>query len=163
MAHNAFKTLKDLKLKSGKAGSFYSLPALAKTFPNVKRLPVSIRIVLEAAGEDAFGDDLYAGPGRDAALEADGVADGATHLLPQRFRHAMGGVAGGKAAGLQHDDLLALEPGGVEQFQRHTRRLARTGLGHEQCGGAVAQRLREGRDDLVDREVHGQITSAGGR
>ena len=36
-------------------------------------------------------------------------------------------------------------------------------FGHEQCGGAIAQRLREGRDDLVDREVHGQITSAGGR
>jgi aconitate hydratase len=48
MAHNAFKTLKDLKLKSGKAARFYSLPALAKTFPNVKRLPVSIRIVLES-------------------------------------------------------------------------------------------------------------------
>jgi len=48
MAHNAFKTLKDLKLKSGKTARFYSLPALAKTFPNVKRLPVSIRIVLES-------------------------------------------------------------------------------------------------------------------
>jgi aconitate hydratase len=48
MAHNAFKTLKDFELKSGKTGHFYSLPALAKTFPNVKRLPVSIRIVLEA-------------------------------------------------------------------------------------------------------------------
>jgi aconitate hydratase len=48
MAHNAFKTLKDFEMKSGKTGQFYSLPALAKTFPNVKRLPVSIRIVLEA-------------------------------------------------------------------------------------------------------------------
>ena len=48
MAHNAFKTLKDLKLKSGKTARIYSLPALAKTFPNVKRLPVSIRIVLES-------------------------------------------------------------------------------------------------------------------
>ena len=55
MAHNAFKTLKDLKLKSGKAGSFYSLPALAKTFPNVKRLPVSIRIVLEAVLRNVDG------------------------------------------------------------------------------------------------------------
>ncbi|MCX7228762.1 MAG: aconitate hydratase AcnA [Burkholderiales bacterium] len=55
MAHNAFKTLKDLKLKSGKAGSFYSLPALAKTFPNVKRLPVSIRIVLESVLRNVDG------------------------------------------------------------------------------------------------------------
>jgi aconitate hydratase len=55
MAHNAFKTLKDLKLKSGKSGSFYSLPALAKTFPNVKRLPVSIRIVLESVLRNVDG------------------------------------------------------------------------------------------------------------
>jgi aconitate hydratase len=55
MAHNAFKTLKDLKLKSGKDGSFYSLPALAKTFPNVKRLPVSIRIVLESVLRNVDG------------------------------------------------------------------------------------------------------------
>jgi aconitate hydratase len=48
MPHNAFKTLKDFKLKSGKAAKLYSLPALAKTFPNVKRLPMSIRVVLES-------------------------------------------------------------------------------------------------------------------
>jgi aconitate hydratase len=55
MAHNAFKTLKDFKLASGKTGQFYSLPALAKTFPNVKRLPVSIRIVLEAVLRNVDG------------------------------------------------------------------------------------------------------------
>jgi aconitate hydratase len=48
MPHNHHKTLKSLKLKSGKTASYYSLPALAKTFPNVKRLPVSIRLVLES-------------------------------------------------------------------------------------------------------------------
>ena len=36
-------TLKTFTTASGKAGQFYSLPALAKTFPNVSRLPVSIR------------------------------------------------------------------------------------------------------------------------
>jgi aconitate hydratase len=55
MAHNAFKTLKELKLKSGKDGSFYSLPALAKTFPNVSHLPVSIRIVLESVLRNVDG------------------------------------------------------------------------------------------------------------
>jgi aconitate hydratase len=55
MAHNAFKTLKDFKLKSGKTGRFYSLPALAKTFPNVSKLPVSIRIVLEAVLRNVDG------------------------------------------------------------------------------------------------------------
>ncbi len=55
MAHNAFKTLKELALPSGKDGSFYSLPALAKTFPNVSRLPVSIRIVLESVLRNVDG------------------------------------------------------------------------------------------------------------
>ena len=36
MPHNAFKTLKDFKMESGKTGKLYSLPALAKKFPNTK-------------------------------------------------------------------------------------------------------------------------------
>src|SRR5690606_8868585 len=48
-------TLKDFKLKSGKTGSFHSLPALARKFPNVKRLPVSIRIVLESVLRNCDG------------------------------------------------------------------------------------------------------------
>jgi aconitate hydratase len=41
-------TLKHFKTASGKPGKFYSLPALAKQFPNINRLPVSLRIVLES-------------------------------------------------------------------------------------------------------------------
>jgi aconitate hydratase len=48
MTHNLFDTLKAFKAGGGRSGKFYSLPELAKTFPNVNRLPVSIRIVLEA-------------------------------------------------------------------------------------------------------------------
>jgi aconitate hydratase len=48
MTHNLFNTLKEFKAGGGRSGRFYSLPELAKTFPNVDRLPVSIRIVLEA-------------------------------------------------------------------------------------------------------------------
>jgi aconitate hydratase len=55
MAHDAFNTLKDLKLPSGKFGKYYSLPALAKRFPNVSKLPVSIRIVLEAVLRNVDG------------------------------------------------------------------------------------------------------------
>ena len=48
-AKHAFaSTLKAFKTASGKTGQFYSLPALAKQFPNVARLPVSMRIVLES-------------------------------------------------------------------------------------------------------------------
>ena len=49
MPHNAFNTLQEFKPGSGKTGKFYSLPALQRAgFPNLSRLPISIRIVLEA-------------------------------------------------------------------------------------------------------------------
>jgi aconitate hydratase len=55
MPHNTFNTLQSFKLASGKSGQFYSLPELAKTFPNVSKLPVSIRIVLEAVLRNVDG------------------------------------------------------------------------------------------------------------
>ena len=62
--HAFASTLKSLPAaKSGKAGKadkadkgkFYSLPALAKQFPNIKRLPVSLRIVLESVLRNCDG------------------------------------------------------------------------------------------------------------
>src|SRR6186997_1985337 len=55
MAHNAFNTLKSFQPSAGKTGQYYSLPALAQTFPNIKRLPVSIRIVLESVLRNVDG------------------------------------------------------------------------------------------------------------
>jgi aconitate hydratase len=55
MAHNAFNTLKSFKPGKGRSGQLYSLPALARKFPNVSRLPVSIRIVLEAVLRNVDG------------------------------------------------------------------------------------------------------------
>jgi aconitate hydratase len=55
MTHNLFDTLKGFKIGRGRTGKFYSLPELAKTFPNVDRLPVSIRIVLEAVLRNCDG------------------------------------------------------------------------------------------------------------
>ncbi|NJD86594.1 MAG: aconitate hydratase AcnA [Betaproteobacteria bacterium] len=55
MPHNAFDTLKTFQPAAGKSGQFYSLPALAEKFPNVKRLPVSIRIVLESVLRNVDG------------------------------------------------------------------------------------------------------------
>ncbi|MBL8302605.1 MAG: aconitate hydratase AcnA, partial [Ideonella sp.] len=46
--HPFARTLKTFTTPSGRRGQFYSLPQLAKTHPGVARLPVSIRIVLEA-------------------------------------------------------------------------------------------------------------------
>ena len=48
-------TLKTFKTASGKSGKFFSLPALARQFPNVKRLPVSMRIVLESVLRNCDG------------------------------------------------------------------------------------------------------------
>ncbi|MDQ2927825.1 MAG: aconitate hydratase [Pseudomonadota bacterium] len=55
MTHAFASTLQSFKTASGKEGKFYSLPALAKQYPNVSRLPVSIRIVLESVLRNCDG------------------------------------------------------------------------------------------------------------
>ncbi|NLD68801.1 MAG: aconitate hydratase, partial [Limnobacter sp.] len=58
MSNNAFNTLKSFTLGSGGTGQLHSLPALARRFPNVKRLPVSIRIVLESVLRNCDGKKI---------------------------------------------------------------------------------------------------------
>jgi aconitate hydratase len=58
--HAYASTLKSFKTKSGKSGQFWSLPELAKQFPNVKRLPVSLRIVLESVLRNCDGKKVTA-------------------------------------------------------------------------------------------------------
>src|SRR6058998_763991 len=55
MPHAFANTLQTFTTASGKQGQFYSLPALAKQFPNVARLPVSMRIVLESVLRNCDG------------------------------------------------------------------------------------------------------------
>ena len=55
MPHAFAQTLKTFKTASGKSGKFFSLPELAKQYPNVARLPVSIRIVLESVLRNCDG------------------------------------------------------------------------------------------------------------
>ncbi len=60
-AKHAFaSTLKSFKTASGRSGKFYSLPALAKEFPGISRLPVSIRIVLESVLRNCDGKRVTA-------------------------------------------------------------------------------------------------------
>ena len=54
MSHNLHNTLQSFKAGS-KSGKFYSLPELAKTYPAISKLPVSIRIVLEAVLRNCDG------------------------------------------------------------------------------------------------------------
>ncbi len=48
MPHAFASTVQTFSTAGGVQGQFYSLPALAQQFPSVARLPVSLRIVLEA-------------------------------------------------------------------------------------------------------------------
>jgi aconitate hydratase len=54
-AHAFASTLKTFKTASGKAGKYWSLKELAKQYPNVDKLPVSIRIVLESVLRNCDG------------------------------------------------------------------------------------------------------------
>ncbi len=58
--HAFASTLKTFTTASGKQGRFYSLPALARKYPNVKRLPRSIRIVLESVLRHCDGSKVTA-------------------------------------------------------------------------------------------------------
>lgn len=61
MAAHAFaKTLKTFRTDSGKEGRYYSLPELARIYPAVNRLPVSIRIVLESVLRNCDGKKVTA-------------------------------------------------------------------------------------------------------
>ncbi|MBL8287961.1 MAG: aconitate hydratase AcnA [Rubrivivax sp.] len=55
MPHAYANTLKTFKTASGKEGRLFSLPELAKAFPNVARMPVSLRIVLESVLRNCDG------------------------------------------------------------------------------------------------------------
>ena len=59
-AHPFASTVKPFKLTANKTGRFYSLPALARKFPNIKRLPVSLRIVLESVLRHCDGEKVTA-------------------------------------------------------------------------------------------------------
>ncbi len=53
--HAFASTRKSFEMASGKTGTLYSLPALAQQFPQIQRLPVSIRIVLESVLRNCDG------------------------------------------------------------------------------------------------------------
>ena len=118
------------------------------------------RIVLQHAGEDAFGDHDDPGLRRDLVLEADAVADGLAHRLTELFRHEAGGGARGDPARLQHHDLLAAQPVGLQQRQRHPGGLARAGRCFQHEARMRRQRSADLRQQVVDRKMHMRIVEA---
>jgi aconitate hydratase len=59
-SHAFASTFQSFQTASGKTGKFYSLPALAEQFPLVRRLPVSMRIVLESVLRNCDGKKVTA-------------------------------------------------------------------------------------------------------
>ncbi|HNU10072.1 MAG TPA: aconitate hydratase AcnA [Rubrivivax sp.] len=59
-AHPFASTLQSFSTASGQSLRLYSLPELAKTYPNIKRLPVSMRIVLESVLRNCDGHKITA-------------------------------------------------------------------------------------------------------
>jgi aconitate hydratase len=59
-AHAFARTLKSFKTESGRSLRFYSLPELARTWPDIQTLPVSIRIVLESVLRNCDGHKVTA-------------------------------------------------------------------------------------------------------
>ncbi|HET9405311.1 MAG TPA: aconitase family protein, partial [Burkholderiales bacterium] len=58
MSHNLFNSLQEFKY-DGKAGKYYSLPALEKAgLGKISRLPVSFRVVLESALRNCDGKKI---------------------------------------------------------------------------------------------------------
>src|SRR5687767_7217142 len=55
MTHVFNSTLQNFKTPKGQRGRFFSLPELAKAFPKVSRLPVSMRVVLESVLRNCDG------------------------------------------------------------------------------------------------------------
>jgi aconitate hydratase len=60
LPHAHAQTLQSFKTAGGQKGRFYSLPELAKLYPNVNRLPLSIRIVLESVLRNCDGKKVTA-------------------------------------------------------------------------------------------------------
>lgn len=77
MPHNLHNSLRDFKTAAGKSGKLYSLPALEQAgVAKVSRLPVSIRIVLEAVLRNCDGKSYRVACEAACQLGADRTARG---------------------------------------------------------------------------------------
>ena len=110
-------------------------------------------VALQLPGENALGDDFYAGARADTAVEPDAIADCLPHALPQHMRHAAGCRSGGHAARLQDQDLALAQPRFPQQCQRHHSGLAGAGRSLHHQFVALAQAQRQLLEYFVDGQV----------
>ncbi|MCG3775471.1 MAG: hypothetical protein JW395_2311 [Nitrospira sp.] len=89
------------------------------------------RILLEQATENAFRDHFDFGLGAYLGIEPHAITDRSADRFTQRGCHAMGCSACGKPPRFQHEQLFSVEPGGIDQGQRYTRRFPCAGRGSQ--------------------------------
>ena len=99
------------------------------------------RVGLDAAGEDALGNDLDPGLFRSLRIEAYGVADCFARLLAQRFRHPARSGNSGDPSRFEHDDAALSLREQVEQGERDPRGLSRSGRRMEYDRGVAVHGL----------------------
>ena len=85
--------------------------------------------MLQAAGKNAFRQNLDAGAGTDTLLKPYAIANGLADLFAQQIRHAGCHRAGRQATGFEHQHSLPAQPRLIEQFKRQNRAFACAGRG----------------------------------
>ncbi|CAH0326224.1 hypothetical protein SRABI111_06083 [Pseudomonas carnis] len=105
---------------------------------------VQRRIVLQAAGEDTFGDNLDARVGADFAVQANAVAHGLTDLFTQFTGQPLGSSTGSQAPGFEHQDGLPGKPGLMQQSQGHAGGFTGSGGRFQHGFMAMSQGVTQG-------------------
>ena len=85
------------------------------------------RIVLQHPRQDALRDDFDPGPRGHLVVETDAIADGLADAFTALPRHEPRSRTRGDATRFKHHDPAAIEPGFIEQRERHLRGLAGAG------------------------------------
>ena len=123
--------------------------------------PAQFGVVLQAAGQHPFGNHLHPGGRRNPAVEADPVADGLAHLLPQLSGHKGGRQPSRQSAGFEHQDLFPGQPGFIKQGDRGYRGFAGAGRSAEDYRPTDSQATFQLGNNLVDGEFKGHDLPGG--
>ena len=111
-----------------------------------------LRVVLEHAGEYAFGDDLDARVTADLGVEPSAVAHRLADGFFEQLRHTVRDRPGGQPARLEHENLFLTEPGAVQDRERDHRTFSGAWRSHQQYPRVMSQRLQQCRQCLDDGE-----------
>ena len=150
MPHAFASTLRTFKTASGKEGSFYSLPELAKADPNVRRLPVSIRIVLESVLRNCDGKKVTEEDVRELAnWQPNGAAHGRDPVRRRARRAA--GLHRRAAARRPRRDAQRRRATGQEPEDRSSRSCRSTWSSTTRCRSTTSARKRRARPQHGDR------------